>query len=194
MTLSKYINEGSKQLCCLRTMPDDLTCWVQGRDVNLSLGSHHHLEDQTRKPGSLVPGWNSSVMTSAGSNGSVGGLWVSDSCHKKSILFHSEGKKKIPLFNFSCHVCNFHVRSYSQLQRSVPFRKQSGSHWITVSFKVPLFQVARTKVKNWLVPALGSCVLAWGTQIWRSDSPWLWEIRSKRLISWISHWVAFFCL
>lgn len=94
MTLSKYINEGSKQLCCLRTMPDDLTCWVQGRDVNLSLGSHHHLEDQTRKPGSLVPGWNSSVMTSAGSNGSVGGLWVSDSCHKKSILFHSEGKKR----------------------------------------------------------------------------------------------------
>lgn len=72
-------------------------------------------------------------------------------------------EKKTPLFNFSCHLCNLLMRSYSQLQSGVPFRV---AHEGSVSFKALLSQVARPEVVSRLAPAMGRHVLAWG---------WGWE-------------------
>lgn len=62
-------------LCCLRTMPRDLTCWVQGRDINTLAGAHI-MAQRTRPTGLslLFWGWNSGILTSARSDGSVGGM------------------------------------------------------------------------------------------------------------------------
>lgn len=72
-------------LCHLRTMPDDVACWLQGAGCRAQT-----IIWRTRSPGlTLLSGsWHSGLLRSAGRNGPEGGAG-----HTESTPFHSEGKK-----------------------------------------------------------------------------------------------------